>query len=371
VESEILRDEIFDGFWSESLNARDPDLEPALRLGSGAIGPRPGEFRGREPGPGTPSAPPELEASSDFVRRFEERVGRLERLSGNCRAPGDRGLFQIRSLMAVRDGLEDLDPEEPSCAFCRRGRSMPRPGTKRTGRLPLPWPRPGASFAGIARDREETLANFGGHVASRLRAGCAGSQPRSMRRCRRARPRFPGAPPQGARPAARQPGGARLFPGPLRAPPGGTNSGYRSVCRRKSSFFFPKMSRGRRLERRDAGSRPPVHRGRPQTVDLPIQAGRHRGLPGRRAASGCQPGRRSRIDHRQLPHGARDHLVGQRSLRRTVRAPATEKPTTRLHADPRVSRSDRRPAAVIWSRCLPQPPRARAVPKGRARSRRR
>jgi ATP-dependent helicase/nuclease subunit A len=169
LESEILRDEVFDGFWSESLNARDPDLEPALRLGVRgdrirAVANFVVENRDLEP----PPAPPELAASSDFVRRFEGRVGRLERLSGNCRAPGDRGLLQIRSLMAVRDGLEDLDPEGALLRILSEGKVNAKAGNEENWSSPSALAEARSLFVEIAQDREETLANFGGHVASRL-----------------------------------------------------------------------------------------------------------------------------------------------------------------------------------------------------------
>src|SRR5437764_1057789 len=59
------------------------------------------------------------------------------------------------------------------------------------------------------------------------------------------------------------------------------------------------------------GGRPPLLRRRPQAVDLPVPAGRHRRVPHRRAI----PRRRARAPHHQLPHGGARRRVGEPHVR--------------------------------------------------------
>src|SRR2546428_228550 len=70
LESQILKDEVFDSFWSESLQIRDPDLGPALHLGVGRERVRTlADFAVENRDVDPPLAPPPAAASSDFAAR--------------------------------------------------------------------------------------------------------------------------------------------------------------------------------------------------------------------------------------------------------------------------------------------------------------
>ena len=169
LESQILKDEVFDSFWSESLQIRDPDLEPALHLGVGRERVRTlADFAVENRDVDPPPAPPPAAASSDFVARFGERVSRLERLSARCRVEDDRGLVQIRALMGARDGIAGLDPDTALLRILSEGKVNSKAGPRGNWSPPETLAEVKSLFEEVARDREDTLAVFGGRVAFRL-----------------------------------------------------------------------------------------------------------------------------------------------------------------------------------------------------------
>ena len=239
------------------------------------------------------------EAADDLAprRRRRHHAGRL---GGGTR----------RARPESREQAELADPRR------RRPRaSADRAGRSRHGRLGSP--------RGLAR--VPTAGGRSGRRPVRARRGSpagGGGHPR-VPRPPRARPP-PGHPPRGGPPhpapplpagAARRVPGHRPDPARPRDPPDG--------CARR---------RGRSRHRPPAPTAPgpALRRGRPEAVDLPLQAGRHRDLPaGRR----CPGGRADRALG-QLPIQRSRHRLGQRSVLRgdlaAARRTAGVRPTPHL-----------------------------------------
>ena len=150
---------------------------------------------------------------------------------------------------------------------------------------------------------------------------------------------------RGRPPRALPPPPHRRVPG-HRSHPGRAGGPHRAVHRPTTGRRPSRARRACRVGRHRDPARPPVLRGRPQAVDLPVPPGRHLAVPaGRRPLRRRRPGR---VAHHQLPHGR-----GRRSTSSTTCS------ATCMHraGATRACRPSRRTSRS--SRCAPMPPSAR------------
>ena len=122
-----------------------------------------------------------------------------------------------------------------------------------------------------------------------------------------------------------------LPPDPARRVPGHRPDPARD--RRAAHGRIPTIPRTTPTGGSSPGARPPVHRRRPEAVDLPLPAGRHRPVPAGRRSGRRRP---SHAD-RQLPLIGSRHRLRQRRVR------------------PADRRADRRPARLRPARRVPSP----------------
>ena len=238
----------------------------------------------------------DLEALAQWARRVRDASDEYTQLSllgpysgrPNARRVGQKGNWP------------SLRPRRPPRAVDAAGRRPRRPA--RTGaprRQCSAW----RSTSAASRSRRPTSAASPASSSSTTcwcwPARCCATPP-TVRACGRAAPALPP-------PAHRRVPGHRSHPDRAGRP-----------HRRHRRRHRPGVGRHRHPPR------PPVLRGRPQAVDLPVPAGRHLPVPaGGRAVRRRRPGRGP---HHQLPHRLRRHRRRQPRLRHADRREGARRP---------------------------------------------
>jgi len=169
LECQILRDETFSAWWSRSLNDRDCDLEPVLRLGVGERRIRTLAFvavenRDLE----APPAPSPIEPPEDFVARFKSHVARLQGLAERCRNPDDEGLRQIGALADLCRTLAGLTSDEAQLRILSEGRARKTAGARVNWESPAAMSEVKKVFQDMEGERDRALQILGGRIAFSL-----------------------------------------------------------------------------------------------------------------------------------------------------------------------------------------------------------
>jgi ATP-dependent helicase/nuclease subunit A len=169
LQSEMLREEVFDAFWLDSLAREDPDLGEALGLGLSSKRVRALAHLAAEARDLAPPPPPEtVDAPGSFVRDFLAGVAVLDGLARHCVDPDDDALETIRHLRSLAESVRGLDPEEGWLRVLMEGK------VKRTAGNQGHW-EPAASlrevknrFSVLEEARLGAIDRLGGRVAHRL-----------------------------------------------------------------------------------------------------------------------------------------------------------------------------------------------------------
>ena len=166
--------------------------------------------------------------------------------------------------------------------------------------------RDGARAARADRGRAEGLPPGGRRGPRRAPSGRAAGAHRPLRRAQAGRrpPRLRRPPHRGAQPRARLRRGPHRLPAPVHPHLRRRVPGHRSAAGRDTPAARRRRSGRAGLAPGAAGAGEAVHRRRSQAVDLPVPAGRRRGLLGGQAPARGGRGARHR-PHHQLPRRAR------------------------------------------------------------------
>ena len=328
--------------WLSELAAGDAQGSPARRglsrllragvrlewLRALAVGPKGvfGERYDLDP----PTDLPEQPALALELERLADPLERLAQYCATaCSSPADKGYGAALKLVDAGRALLKRPPGDvdqvAAALYALAGQGHSLGSRRREGQLESGARRQGGVAGAVPSRRRR-----GPRAARGVRRLSHGAGGRSRRFVLPLGGRYPGRPRTArlhgsAGPAAR-PAGARSRrprgpPGSVPLPPRRRVPGHRPAAGRDRLLPVRTSARGRRLAPGRSRARQTLRGRRPQAVDLPVPARRHRhvrrGPPTRR-----RPARRRRRhggDPPELPHDALCGPVGQQRLRRRVR----------------------------------------------------
>ncbi len=169
LEAGIMRDEVFDRFWLDSLMEEDADLAEALRHGVATERIRElavafAENRDLNP----PPAAPAMDPPESFLASFRDRVAALAGFQERCHDPDDEGLGEIRRLSSLLASLEGLTPEEARTSILFDGKVKKTAGNKAHWTPPTTMAEVKGIFVDLESERVAQLDRLAGRVAHRL-----------------------------------------------------------------------------------------------------------------------------------------------------------------------------------------------------------